>query len=181
MRPIFITFFALALTACGNPETESAEDMADHIAHDDIPVVGFGLDAQGPVEAQQTAINVRASWMRPHPGGRDVTAAYVVVNLSEGSEDLLTGARIEGAERVELHGHIIGDGGVMQMRQIGPQLVTDAGPLVFTPGARHLMVFGLANVIEGDVVNGVLEFQNAGDVAVAFEVRSMPPGQVTDY
>lgn len=181
MRPVFAAFCGFTLIACGGPETDTHSEMADHSTHNDMPEVGFGLDAQGPVEAQHTAINVRASWMRPHPGGRDVTAAYVVVNLSEGSEDLLTGARIDGAERVELHGHIIGDGGMMQMRQIGPQRVTDAGPLVFTPGARHLMVFGLPTVTEGDVVNGVLVFQNAGEAAVTFEVRSMPPGQVTDY
>jgi hypothetical protein len=150
-------------------------DMAEHGME-----VGFAGDS-GPVAEQETSIDVRASWMRPHPGGRDVTAAYVVVELSEGSEDLLTAARIDGAERVELHGHFIGDGGVMQMREIGPQRVTDAGPLVFTPGGRHLMVFGLPTVVEGDSVEGVLEFQNAGDVSVTFAVRSMPPGQATEY
>jgi copper(I)-binding protein len=181
MRSLFVPVLAFVLIACGNQETDTASEIADHSAHNDVPEVGFGLEEQESVEVQSTAINVRASWMRPHPGGRDVTAAYIVVNLSEGSEDLLTGARIEGAERVELHGHVFGEGGVMQMRAIGPQRVTDAGPLVFTPGARHLMVFGLPNVVEGDVVNGVLEFQNAGDVPVLFEVRSMPPGQVTDY
>ncbi|GJL96352.1 MAG: hypothetical protein DHS20C06_01690 [Hyphobacterium sp.] len=181
MRPVFVALLGLALIACGGPEADTDSGMADHTVDNNMPEVGFGLDPQGPVETQHTAIDVRASWMRPHPGGRDVTAAYIVVNLSEGSEDLLTGVSMDGADRVELHGHLIGEGGVMQMRAIGPQRVTNAGPLVFTPGARHLMVFGLPNVVEGDVVNGVLEFQNAGEVPVSFEVRSMPPGQMTDY
>ncbi|WP_421784651.1 copper chaperone PCu(A)C [Hyphobacterium sp.] len=177
MRAIMICGLGLILAACSGPDAETGSDM-DTAGHG--MDVGFSGES-GPVAEQETAIDVRASWMRPHPGGRDVTAAYVVVQLSEGTEDLLTGARIEGAERVELHGHFIGEGGVMQMREIGPQLLTNAGPMVFTPGGRHLMVFGLATVVEGDSVEGVLEFQNAGEVPVTFAVRSMPPGQVTEY
>ena len=177
MRAAMICGLGLILAACSGPEAETntGEQMSEHRME-----VGFSGD-QGPVSEQVTAINVRASWIRPHPGGRDVTAAYVVVQLSEGREDRLTGARIDGAERVELHGHFIGEDGVMQMREIGPQRLTDAGPLVFTPGARHLMVFGLPTVVEGESVDGVLEFQNAGEVPVSFAVRSMPPGQVTEY
>ncbi|WP_420430313.1 copper chaperone PCu(A)C [Hyphobacterium sp.] len=177
MRVLSILGAGLILAACNGPEpeTDNGTDMSDHRME-----VGFSGD-QAPVSEQVTAIDVRASWMRPHPGGRDVTAAYVVVQLSEGSEDRLTGVRIDGAERVELHGHFIGEGGVMQMREIGPQRLTDAGPLVFTPGGRHLMVFGLPTVVEGDSVDGVLEFQNAGEVPVRFAVRSMPPGQITEY
>jgi copper(I)-binding protein len=141
----------------------------------------MGDERQGPVSEQATSIEIRASWMRPHPQGRDVTVAYVVVSLAEGTEDLLTEARIDGAERVEIHGHFMDSDGVMQMREIGPQRVTDEGPLVFTPGGRHLMVFGLAPVSEGDSVDGVLVFQNAGEVPITLDVRSMPPGQVSDY
>lgn len=180
MRFFLATLPALALAACGNPQAEPAAEM-DHSAHGDMAGTMIGSENAGPVAHQETAIDIRASWMRPHPAGRDVTAAYVVVRLSEGTEDLLTEARIDGAERVEIHGHFIGADGVMQMREIGPQRVTDEGPLVFTPGGRHLMVFGLAPVSEGDTVNGTLVFQNAGEVPVTLEVRSMPPGMPSEY
>lgn len=175
MRFIFALIPALVLAACGNPEAETFSEM-DHAAPGDT-----GAQEQGPVSEQATAIDIRASWMRPHPSGRDVTAAYIVLDLSEGSEDLLQSVEIDGAERVELHGHFMTSEGVMQMREIGPQRVSDEGPLVFTPGGRHLMVFGLAPVVEGDTVNGTLNLQNAGAVPVTFEVRSMPPGQVSEY
>ena len=165
---------ALFLAACGGAsEPAESSSAATHEAH--------ASDETQSVAHQDTQIDVRAAWIRPHPEGRDVTAAYIVVQLSDGDEDLFTGARIEGAERVELHGHTMTADGMMQMRAIGPQRLAGEGPLVFAPGARHLMVFGLAPVSEGDEIPGVLEFQNAGDVPVMFEVRSMPPGLATDY
>ncbi|WP_394693334.1 copper chaperone PCu(A)C [Hyphobacterium sp.] len=175
MRFILAVIPTLLLAACGNPEAGTSGEI-DLSAHGNS-----GTEEQDPVAEQATTIDIRASWMRPHPAGRDVTAAYVVLNLSEGSEDLLESVEIEGAERVELHGHFMTSEGVMQMREIGPQRVGDEGPLVFTPGGRHLMVFGLAPVAEGDRVSGTLHFQNAGAVPVTFEVRSMPPGQTTEY
>lgn len=166
----------LVLAACGG-RGEEAETQAG-MDHDAMPA----MDDPTPVVArEETAVEIRASWMRPHPEGRDVTAAYVVVNLTEGREDLLLSARIDGAERVELHSHTMDSEGVMQMREIGPQVLGAEGPLVFTPGGRHLMVFGLPTVVEGDEVSGTLVFQNAGDVPVTFAVRSMPPGQVSEY
>lgn len=180
MRSLLAILPAFALAACGNPGTETSAGI-EHSGHGDMAGMSMGTEHHGPVSEQVTAIEVRASWMRPHPEGRDVTAAYVVVRLSEGSEDLLTEARIDGAERVEIHGHFMDSEGVMQMREIGPQRVTDEGPLVFTPGGRHLMVFGLAPVSEGDSVNATLVFQNAGEVPVSLEVRSMPPGMPSEY
>jgi periplasmic copper chaperone A len=180
MRFVLALGSMLALAACGGPSSENTAGM-DHTNHDAMPGTAFGSENTESVSRQMTAIDIRASWMRPHPAGRDVTAAYVVLDLSEGSEDLLESVEIDGAERVELHGHFMTSEGVMQMREIGPQRVSDAGPLVFTPGGRHLMVFGLAQVVEGDTVNGTLILQNAGAVPVTFEVRSMPPGQVTEF
>jgi periplasmic copper chaperone A len=165
---------ALFLAACGGASEPAETNRADtHEAH--------APDETPHVSQQQTQIDVRIAWMRPHPQGRDVTAAYIVVQLEAGTEDLFTGARIDGAQRVELHGHTMTADGMMQMRAIGPQRLAGEGPLVFAPGARHLMVFGLSAVAEGDSVPGVLLFQNAGEVPVMFEVRSMPPGLATDY
>lgn len=180
MRSFLVLIPVLVLGACGGSPPEPSAGM-DHAGHEAVAGTAFGTENTQIVAQQTTAIDVRASWMRPHPVGRDVTAAYVVVNLSEGSEDLLQSVVIDGAARVELHGHLMTSEGVMQMREIGPQRVSDAGPLIFTPGGRHLMVFGLSAVAEGETVSGVLMFQNAGEILVTFEVRSMPPGQVTEY
>lgn len=174
IRTAVFSSAALFLAACGGSQEAANETNAgQHEA---------GMPDEAPEVSQgATQIEVRASWMRPHPAGRDVTAAYVVVYLQAGSEDLLTGARIEGADRVELHGHTMNSEGMMQMRAIPPQRVGTEGPLVFTPGGRHLMVFGLDPVSEGQSVSGVLEFQNAGEIPVSFDVRSMPPGIPSEY
>lgn len=177
MRHIALVLpLSVVLSACGGSGEEA--ETRDGMNHDAMPA----LDEPAPVVAQaETAVEIRAAWMRPHPQGRDVTAAYFAANLTEGREDLLLSVRIDGADRVELHSHTMDGDGVMQMREIGPQLLGAEGPLVFTPGGRHLMVFGLPAVVEGDTVTGTLVFQNAGEVEVSFAVRSMPPGQVSEY
>ena len=171
---------SLSVAACSAPsETEEHAgmdhgDMHHAEAGDTGALQPLADDGVTPV------IDVRAAWMRPHPGGRDVTAAYFTVRLGEGSIDRLLGARIDGAERVELHGHTMSADGMMQMRPIGAQEVNADGPLVFTPGGHHLMVFGLATVVEGEQATGTLVFERAGEVPVTFEVRNMPPGMPSE-
>lgn len=158
---------ALALAACSAQESPESE-MA-------------GMETPENAADQETAIEILAAWIRPHPAGRDVTAAYMTVSLTAGPGDFLEAAEIDGAERVELHGHFMTPEGVMQMREIDAQRVDYDGSLVFTPGGRHLMVFGLAPLTEGELVRGSLIFRNAGSVPVTFEARSVPPEPNTDY
>ncbi len=181
LRCALLLTFTLTIAACSEPAREPAE--MDHSAMDHEMM---GHEAAGALEpladdGVMPEIEIRAAWMRPHPNGRDVTAAYFAARLIEGSADRLVSAQIAGAERVELHGHTISADGMMQMHEIGAQTLTGEGPLVFTPGGRHLMVFGLPTVVEGDAVDAVLVFERAGEVAVRFQVRNMPPGQITDY
>ena len=162
MRKLLLSTALLALMAC----SPAAQDTGAASPAAAAPA-GPADDSAGLV------IDVDASWMRPHPQGRDVTAAYFTVQLAGESSDQLMGARIDGAERVELHGHSVdSDTGMMRMERIGPQEFTPAEPIVFAPGARHLMVFGLAPVAAGDTVSGVLVFEHAGEVPVTFEVRN---------
>lgn len=176
----------LGLAACGNQdETDPvAVSGGDHAmsGHGEAGITDVQAPAALPDDGVVPVIDMRAAWMRPHPQGRDVTAAYFALYLASGSADRLVSARIDGADRVELHGHTIDpETGMMQMRPIGPQDVVAAGPLLFAPGGRHLMVFGLDPVEEGDSVEGVLVFERAGDVPVIFEVRSTQPGLPTEF
>ena len=177
---------SLGLAACGG------QDEADPVAAsgDEHAMSGHAMDGMAdnqapaplPDDGVAPVIDVRAAWMRPHPQGRDVTAAYFALYLASGSADRLVSARIDGAERVELHGHTVDpETGMMQMRPIGPQDVRASGPLIFVPGARHLMVFGLEPVIDGQSVAGVLVFERAGEVPVVFEVRTVMPDLPTEF
>ena len=162
--------FACAPNAPESADTNMGHDGASAGAPEALPAD----DGVTPV------IDVRAAWMRPHTGNSGITAAYFVARLDDGAGDRLLEARIDGASRVELHGHTMDENGVMRMRPIDPPLLGPDGPLVFTPGGLHLMVHGLDPVVEGDEVGGVLVFERAGDVPVRFSVRAMPPGQVTE-
>lgn len=165
-------FAGLALTACGDQAgTESV--AADAIAGD---TQNANMVAPAPSEDVMPVIEVHAAWMRPHPQGRDVTAAYFALDLASGRSDRLVSARIDGAERVEMHGHSMDpQTGMMHMEAIGPQDLLAGARMLFVPGGRHLMVFGLNPVEEGDSVAGVLVFERAGEVPVTFEVRSTLP------
>lgn len=173
MRRLILSLpLTLGLASCGG-SGEEAETRAG-MSHDAMPA----MEEPTPVVAQaETAVEIRSAWMRPHPQGRDVTAAYFAASLTEGSEDLLVSARIDGAERAELHTHTMSEDGVMQMREVGPQVLGEGELLVFAPGGLHLMVFGLPTVTEGETVSGTLVFQNAGEIAVTFAVTSTAPGQ----
>lgn len=169
----------LVVAACGGgsdpvqPETGHHADGTMHAA-DDARLSPLPEDGITPV------VDIRRAWIRPHPQGRDVTAAYFQAVLTDGHADRLVSAEIDGASRVEMHGHTMDDQGMMRMRPIGPQELVDDGPLVFTPGGKHLMVHGLDPVVEGDVVTGALIFERAGEVAVTFSVRNMPPAASTE-
>jgi len=175
-----IAAFAVLMSGCGASEEHQAahggsdDHHAESVSHEAAELSSLPDDGVVP------AVEVLAAWLRPHPLGRDVTAAYFTASLSEGRIDRLVAARIDGAERVELHGHTMDDQGMMRMRPIGPQELVDDGPLVFTPGGKHLMVHGLDPVVEGDVVTGALIFERAGEVAVTFSVRNMPPAASTE-
>ena len=176
LRVSLVSASACLLAACGGQE-DAASGMDHGGSHD---MSGQVMDAAAvdsaarlPDDGVVPDIEVSGSWMRPHPQGRDVTAAYFTARLASGAADRLLAARIDGAERVELHGHTMDpETGMMQMRPIGPQDLLAGGSLNFAPGGHHLMVFGLAPVVEGDSVDGVLVFERAGEVPVQFAVRS---------
>lgn len=168
MQKILLSTALLALMACSPAAQDAGSSSPAATASQAEPAIA-------------STIHVQASWMRPHPVGRDVTAAYFTADLATGTSDRLVGARIDGADHAELHGHTMDpQTGMMQMEEIGPQDLTPGAPLVFAPGGRHVMVFGLAPVLEGETVSGVLVFEQAGDVPVTFDVRSAPPSVPAD-
>jgi copper(I)-binding protein len=178
---IFPCLLALALVACGETDTHVVEMSAAD--HDGMDHALSTTDDGAPLadDGVMPVIDVRLAWMRPHPQGRDVTAAYFVAGLSDGQADRLVEARIDGAERVELHGHTMDDQGMMRMRPVGPQRVAAETPLVFAPGGLHLMVHGLAAAAEGDTATGVLVFERAGEVPVVFAVQAAAPAEPTEH
>ena len=191
MRAFLAGLSILALAACGQPQDGEAEYDMDATSMDGREMADHAMPGHAMTDAEDAAplpddgvipvVSVPVAWMRPHPEGRDVTAAYFFAMLEDGTADNLVAARIEGAERVELHGHVMAENGMMQMRPVGPQRIDSTLPLVFAPGGLHLMVFGLAPVAEGSRVEGVLVFERAGEIPVRFTVTATPLPMPMDH
>ncbi|WP_291843822.1 copper chaperone PCu(A)C [Maricaulis sp.] len=169
----------LAVTACGGG-SDPVEPEAAHQADGAMHAMDGAQPGALPDDGVMPVVDIGLAWMRPHPQGRDVTAAYFSASLSQGHADRLLSARIDGATRVEMHGHIMDDQGMMRMRPVPPQDLNDTGALIFRPAGLHLMVHGLAAVAEGDRVGGVLVFERSGEVPVVFQVRNTPPDAPAD-
>lgn len=101
------------------------------------------------------------------PGGPSA-AAFMVIHNHGGAPDHLIGVRSDIAARTELHTHIAGDDGVMQMVEVkeGFDLPTD-GEILMQRGGDHVMFMGLNGPLEdGTVFPLTLIFENAGEVVV---------------
>lgn len=102
--------------------------------------------------------------------GQDKTAAYFTARNTSDSELVLTGASSDSVRAIEMH-TTIRDGDVVGMRRL-PAVVIPAGETVrFTPGGRHLMMFGVAAL--GDSLDIVLETRDGGRIPVRFETMPL--------
>jgi copper(I)-binding protein len=109
-----LSFGSLSLAACGGPD--SAEQMR----------ANFG---------------VRGATLRLNPNPAAPSAAYFT--LAAGHEArILTGASSVDVERIEMHENMQ-SGGMASMSPIDRLTVPADGEVVFAPGGKHLMLFGI--------------------------------------
>jgi copper(I)-binding protein len=111
-------------------------------------------------------------WARATSAGAPNGAAYgYVVNLGPES-DTLIGGSTPAASTVEIHTMIL-DGDVMRMRPVEGGLEIPAmGFAELAPGGLHIMFINLVAPLEaGSILDVVLTFEKAGDIAFAIPVR----------
>jgi copper(I)-binding protein len=114
-------------------------------------------------------------WARATPEGAPTGAVFgLLVNLTD-APDTLVAARTDAAEVVELHEMRMGEGDVMQMRPVeGGFVVEPHNYLELRPGGLHIMLIGLRQPLQaGSTLDLVLEFEQAGAVAVTVPIRQM--------
>lgn len=99
-------------------------------------------------------------------------AAFMVIANAAETADTLVEARSDVAKKVELHTHIEGDDGVMQMRPVeGGIEVPAGGETVLKRGGLHVMFMGLnAPFEQGETLDVTLVFENAGEVELQIPV-----------
>jgi copper(I)-binding protein len=132
--------------------------------------------------AGSPGISVAEAWARPTMEESRITTAYMTITNQSGADDVLTGARSDQAEMIQLHQTSMTADGVMQMREIEGGLPIPAGETVkLAPGGTHLMVMGLGQALDaGGELSLTLEFDKAGAMEIAVPVSASAPGASGD-
>ena len=130
-----------------------------------------------PARAQEVKAGdlvITQAWSRATPGGAKIAGGYLTIENKGAAADRLIGAAMEVAARVEVHEMSMKDG-VMTMRQLEKGLAIGPGKTVkFAPGGYHLMLMDLKSPLkQGDKLPVTLEFEKAGKVKIAFDVRGV--------
>lgn len=126
---------------------------------------------------------VTGGWTRATPAGSRIAGAYVAIANGGAKADVLTGGKFDVADKVEVHDMTMTDG-VMRMRHLESGLDIPAGGAVeLRPGGLHLMLMGLKRPLkQGEAIQGVLTFRDAGDIPVTLPVEAAgapAPGKAT--
>ena len=116
-------------------------------------------------------VHINDAYARFLPGSQ-AGAAFFEIENHQTDDDRLIGASSPVAAKVELHTHVQGEDGLMQMRQIeGGIVVPGNGAALLQRGGDHLMFMGLTTrPKDGDVIPVTLTFERLGEVTVEIPV-----------
>ena len=131
-------------------------------------------------EYKAGALTITHPWLRAVPGSK-VGAGYLTITNAGSSGDRLLGGPLTGAARLEVHASST-EGGVARMRPVeGGLEIKPHQSVTLAPGGYHLMLMDLnGSFVDGELVPGTLQFENAGAVPVEFEaqpVGAQPPAR----
>lgn len=136
------------------------------------PQNGTDMNAAAPAENAPVAIDnvvVTLPAVPGRPGAGYFTLRTTLPNLT------LTGITSPQVERIELHETTVTDG-VSRMGPLADAAITPAAPMLFEPGGKHAMLFGLdAALAVGGTLPLTFTFEGADPVTVEAELRA--PGQ----
>ena len=109
-------------------------------------------------------------------------AAFMMIENGSATEDRLIEVKSEAAKKVELHTHIKDEGGVIKMRRVEQGFIIPAqGQHELKRGEDHIMFMGLTSPwSDGDVLDVILRFENAGDVKLSIPVDQHRKGMKHD-
>ncbi|QMU58878.1 MAG: copper chaperone PCu(A)C [Boseongicola sp.] len=101
---------------------------------------------------------------------------YMMIENAGNADDKLVGVRIEG--RMAMIHESREKDGIMEMAHVDEIAVPAGGMVMFKPGGYHVMIMGLTpgELPEGEMVDAVLVFENAGDVPITFMVTKPEMG-----
>ncbi|HWH23026.1 MAG TPA: copper chaperone PCu(A)C [Allosphingosinicella sp.] len=133
-------------------------------------VIG-GCDYRPP----EPKVTVEDAWVQlPPVPGRPASAYFTLTSNNDPTK--LVAVTSPRAERIELH-ETRAEGGVSRMRSISDTTFPSDLKLVFAPGGRHAMVFGVkGSIAPGDTIPLTFTFEPAPPVTVEAKVRAFGQG-----
>lgn len=124
-------------------------------------------------------ITVTNAWIRPGETDGPPTAAYMVVQNTGNSADRLLSISADFSEMLTAHETQVVDDVARMIPQEDGVLIPANSTVEFRQGGLHVMIMQLnENLIEGQEVELVLAFENAGEITVSAIVSST--GQIND-
>ena len=176
--------------------------IAGACGDDDVPAASDDVTTTSEAGAEPTdgALEVSGAWARTSPAVATAGAVYLEIANGTNTDDALVEASVDAgvAATVELHetaeadtdGGAMGGGDMgtdgststsmgapmMEMKPVEEIPVPAGETVALEPGGFHIMLLDLAEPLEvGDTLELTLTFAEAGDVAVAAEVRDLAP------
>ena len=127
--------------------------------------------AQAPETSRAGTIVVETPWSRATPGGAKVAGGYMRITNTGSEADRLSGGATVVAERFEVHRSTVANG-VARMEPVTGGLEIGPGQTVeLKLGTMHAMFVNLKQALKpGDTVEGILVFEKAGVLKIAYHV-----------
>lgn len=165
-----MAFTALSLTLAGCDDN-TAEDTAAPAA---VEESAMPVPSDAPVEAALPTITASNATAYATAEGARTGAVFVTLHNPQGSIDKLIGASTDNAATVEIHESYVDEAdGTMQMRKVDSVEILPNQQVELKPGSYHVMLIDLAApLVEGEIFNVTLKFQNAGDIIVPVTITA---------
>lgn len=140
------------------------QDIAGDIAY----LLGHETPA---AENSDTALPVTEAWLRAPLTPNGDTAAYMVIQNTNNTDDQLISVTSDIAKTIELH-ETMQMNGMMEMEPRNTLTVPANGKLELKPGGAHMMLLGVTRTLRvGDKVTLRLNFASGNQVTVTAIVR----------
>lgn len=128
----------------------------------------LALSVPALAEEHPAALHIHDVYARVNGGVGKTGAVFMMIHNNTETDDRLLGVSGDVAKVVELHTHIQGDDGVMQMRKIEGGVPLPSGAMhEFARGGDHVMLMGLTRALkDGDHFPLTLVFEKGGEITV---------------
>lgn len=119
------------------------------------------------------SIEIKNAFTREAPPMAQATASFMLLQNNSDHDILLTSARSDVAQKVELHTHIH-DNGVMRMRQVPNIKIPAKGQTLLKPGGLHIMLIGpTQDISKGKQIKQTLLFQDGSSKTITMPVKTL--------